>query len=253
MKENTYIGNETALAVFTLAEAPFETPLIVESISDEGLADRLSRLGLYPGSEIVKNDETLELKAVRVRTAKGDVILGGGMGLKTIVHLSDGRKVPILDMAPGESGHIEGYTGGPGLASVLEALGLGPDETITMVRKLPHMDYLAYVKGNDTIRLPEGDAAKLLGEQDGKIVQFSLSGINTEFRVKKILGGRKAQERIKSKGIRPGAVLVLKGVEPAEHMKLSHRWQLAITTKDGLHLHLGQEAGDNILVSRKYI
>jgi len=252
MKENTCMNNEKMSAFFTLAEAPYETPLTIESI-DEGLAGRLSRLGLYPGAEIVKNDESLELQAARVRTAKGDVILGGGMGLKTIVHLSDGRKIPVLDMAPGEAGHVEGYTGGPGLASVLEALGLGPDETITMVRKLPHMNYIAYVKGNDTIRLPEGDAAKLLGEQEGKIVQFSLSKIHAEFKVKKILGGRKAKERIKSKSIRVGAMLVLKGVEHAEHMSLSHQWQIAITTRDGLHLHLGSEAGEKILVSKKYI
>ncbi len=239
--------------VVPLSKAPFETPLILKGIKDDTVAEKLEKIGLGIGSEIIRNDDSLELKAVRIRSEKGPVVIGGGMGLKTIVHLDDGRKIPLLEMKPGETGHIEGIIGGKALYNTLKQLGISPNEPIMFERTLPHMNYYTIIKGIGTTVLSEGDAAKLLGRVDGQTLQFALVPSGKEFLVTEILGGQRAQERIKSKGIRPGTILILDNVQNAEHLRLAKHAQTVITTKDGLHLHLPENYGKALLVAKKFI
>ena len=100
---------------------------------------------------------------VRVRGVKGEVVLGGGMATRVIVHLDDGRRMPLMDMKPGQRGHIKGTTGSINLADALNTLGLKEDGEIVYLRQLPRMDYTVVVRKNATVRIPEGMAAKVWG------------------------------------------------------------------------------------------
>ncbi len=236
-----------------LTKAPFNQPLILVRIKNENFADRLQRIGLFEQSEIVRLDENLQIQSVRIRGAKGDAIMGGGMGLKTIIHLDDGRKLPLLDMKPGESGHLEGITCGDALAHTLEVLGFSLDDPITMIRKLPPMEYIAITEFGLRIRLSEGDAAKLWGVVDNRHTQFSLAPTGKKFEVTKILGGKRSRKKIKNLCVNPSSILTLEGVEQAQflHLGAGVKSDVVITSHDGLHLHLPHREGERILVAVK--
>lgn len=235
----------------SLKNAPFDTPLMLANIENDTLAARLQHIGLYEQTEIIRLDESLEVHSLRIRGPRGDVILGGGMGVKTIVHLDDGRRLPLIDMEPGDTGHIEGFTGGTSLVHTLEVLGFREDSPITLIRKLPPMDYITLILKGDRIRLSEGDAAKLWGSVQDVEMQYSLAPVEKEFIVKEILGGKRAQERIRGRGIRPGSILMLEGVEQAQSVQLTRHGGLVISTRDGLHLHLPEGEGDRIWLTQE--
>ena len=233
-----------------LDQAPFDQPLILERIDNQNLAERLQRMGLFEQDRIIRLDEKLLVHSIRIRGPKGDATLGGGMGVKTIIHLEDDRKMPLSDMEPGETGHIEGITGGSALAHTLEVLGFRENDPITMVRKLPPMEYITVIEHGPRIRLSEGDAAKIWGTVNDKQLQYSLTPINRKFLVTEILGGKRAHKKIKNMGIKPSSVLILEGVEQTRSFHLSLvSAHLVITSRDGLHLHLPLHEGNNIWVS----
>ena len=234
----------------TLSKAPFDVPLVLEKIENEKLAANLYHLGLYEQSVITRLDESMEMYSVKIRGPKGEIVLGGGMGNKVIVHLDDGRRLPVLDMVSGESGHVEGFSGGRSVVDTLEFLGIHEDDVITMVRKLPHMNYVTRVVGRRRrVRMGEGDAAKLWGDMDGRHLQFSMASVGAGFMVRKVLGGRRAAKRMSAMGIWSGSELVLEQVEPADSVGFEGDGPVVISTDDGLHLHLQDRQGDSILVS----
>lgn len=234
--------------IIPLNQAPFDQSLELHDIKNKYLADKLQKMGLYLGNEIFRLDETLIVQAIRVRTKSGEVILSGGMGIKTIVHLGDNRRIPLLDMEPGETGHIEGITGGRGLVVTLETLGLKENEPITLLRKLPPMEYVVRINHRYRARLTEGDTARIWGESNGSNRQFSFSSTGCDFQVKKLLGASKAISRLIKTGIQPNSILTLESVSSTQTLQLGATNQLAISSPDGLHLHLSGQAGNEIYI-----
>ena len=110
----------------SLDQAPVNQALRLGPVLNGMLAERLRRLGLYPGCQLRRQDEEVRLQPVRVRGPRGEAILSSGMAAKVIVHHDDGHKTPILEMRLGEQGHIEGLTAGTGLEEALRTLGLPP-------------------------------------------------------------------------------------------------------------------------------
>ena len=232
-----------------LDQAPFDRVLEVEAIEAGGLAFQLAKMGLEPHSRIVRLDEKLALQPVRIRGRKGVAVLSGGMGLKTIVHITaDDRRVPILDMEVGEAGHLEGTTGGRGFVRTLERLGFRENDPVTLERKLPPMEFIAWLDEHRLLRMSEGDAARILGEINGEERQFAMSSVSQAFRVTHLLGGVKATARLRRIGVHQGGVLVLKEVCTTQSLTLGGTDQLMITSMDGLHLHLPRHYGEKISV-----
>lgn len=237
-----------ATNIMPLNQAPFDQSLELCSIKNNYLAAQLQKMGLYIGNEIIRMDETLIVQAIRIRTKSGEVILSGGMGVKTIAHLDDGRRIPLLDMELGETGHIEGITGGHELAATLKELGLKENEQITLLRKLPPMEYNARINSKGILHLNEGEAARIWGECNGRNGQFSLSSVHCNFHVKKLLGGDQATSRLKHAGLESGSILTLESVSSTQTLQLGTTDQMVISSPDGLHLHLSESAGNEILV-----
>jgi len=232
----------------SLAQAPCETELTVTRVVGRQLESQLGRMGIYPGSALTRLDEEVALKTVRVRGPKGEVLLGGGMGGKVVVHLDDGRMVPLTELRPGETGHIETVTGGESLAQTLAALGLENDDRIEMLRVIPPMEYVAHVQGRGRIRLAEGMAAKILGRLGELECQFANAQAGVDFVVTRILGGERARRAIAALAIAPGDVLRLDHVAKAPSYRLSGGERIVISSREGLRLFLRLDQADLVIV-----
>ncbi len=235
----------------SLTHAPFGKLLTLVKTENPDLAARLRRMGLFEGREFLRLDEEILIQPVRVRGPKGEFFLGGGMASKVVIHLDDGRKLPLAEMKAGETGHIEGATCGSGLIKTLDTLGFKIDDEISFVRKIPPMEYVTVVRGGSRVRLTEGMAAKVWGRMQDRTLQFASARVKEKFEVLKLLCGTKAQEIFASQGIAPGKVLTLEGVEQAKNLFMGNYHPLIISTPDGLRLFLQHKDGERIFVREK--
>lgn len=232
-----------------LTRAPFDRPLILNDITDSELESLLCRLGLFRGQTFIRENEEVLLRPIRLRGPSGNVVLGAQMAMRVIVHLDDGRRMPLTDMTAGQSGHIEGTTCSIHLEKSLDILGLHEGERITYLRQLPRMDYTVIVGNNKKQRIPEGTAAKIWGRIGGPApMQFVSAGKGQPFAVEKILGGTRSKETLGQKGISPGKTIVLDAVAPAQVFTMAVHEPVVITTDDGLHLHLRTGQANQIVV-----
>lgn len=232
-----------------LSLAPAGIPLLISSITDDDLESQMSRMGLFVGTEITRLDEDVAIKTVRVRGPEGEVVLGSGMGGKVIAHLDDGRMLPLTDLHPGDTGHVEYVNAGPALKEGMDALGLNEDDPIELIRILPPMEYIAVVEGRGRIRLAEGLAAKILGRMGEIKCQFVNSQAGADFVVEQIIGGDRAQRAIASLDIAPGVTMRLEMVGKAPSYTMTGRNRCVVTTPEGLRLFLRQDQTELIVVA----
>ncbi|BBO84062.1 hypothetical protein DSCO28_46280 [Desulfosarcina ovata subsp. sediminis] len=233
----------------SLTHAPFDRQLIISDITEAGVETLLSRLGLFRGDKFVREDEEVLLHPVRLRGEKGEVVLGGGMATRVIVHLDDGRRMPLTDMRTGQRGHIEGTTCSANLTEALNVLGLNEDEEVVYLRQLPSMDYTVAVgKSGRTVSIQEGMAAKIWGRIGERRLQFVSAGKGQPFFVEKILGGLRSTKALEEKGIAVGHTINLEAVAPAQIFNMAVQEAVVISTDDGLHLHLRPGQAERILV-----
>jgi Fe2+ transport system protein FeoA len=174
------------------------------------------------------------------------------MAAKVVVHHDDGHKTPVIEMLPGEAGHIEGLTSGTGLERALATLGLREDDRIQLLRKIPPMRYTARLGEHQRVYFTESVAAKLWGELDGRQMQFANARRNHPFVVAAVLGGQSAQAQIQALGIHPGSTLVLKHVTPANAVTDAGDdagGRIVVTSEDGLRLYLKPHQAASIIVA----
>lgn len=234
-----------------LTDASPGRTLIIKKMAVPELACRLRHMGLFEGSEIVRLDREVLVRPVRVRGPNGDAVLGGGMAMKIVVHLDDGRKLPLMEMAPGESGHIEGLTGGSELADTLALLQLTQGDPVSLVRQLPPMEYIAVIDGGGRIRLTEGMAAKIWGCIGAQQLQFVSARVGEPFRVIRVLGGPGALRLLERQGVGPNIHLTLEGVGQAQSIPVAVRNPIVIVSREGLRLFLTPDDGMHIFVTHK--
>ncbi len=232
----------------SLVHAPTGVPLTISRINDEDLEARMGRMGLFAGAEVTRLDEDVALQTVRVKGPKGEVVLGGGMGGKVVAHLDDGRMIPLVEMQPGETGHVECVTAGGPLREGMAALGIKDDDPIEFIRMLPPMEFVAVVEGRGRIRLPEGMAAKILGSMGAMHCQFANAQAGMDFVVERIIGGHRAQRAIASLHIKPGLVMQLESVEKASSYRLESGNRYVISSSEGLRLFLRRDQADLVVV-----
>ncbi|MFW5487140.1 MAG: FeoA domain-containing protein [Desulfovibrio sp.] len=231
-----------------LDEAPYGVHLVLSQMDTPHLADRFARMGLHPGDIIIRLDEEVEPGPVRVRGPLGEVILAAGMASKVIAHHDDDHKTPIMEMHPGEHGHVEGLVCGSGLEKGLAILGLRENDRVEMLRRLPPMQYEALVKGH-TVRLTEGTAAKIWGECGGKRLQFAMAGTGRPFKVLKLLGGHRAVTLLQGEGINEGDTITLVRVSPARSLGNGGQNHSVIQSSSGLRIYLRPEQTRTIWVA----
>lgn len=164
-----------------------------------------------------------------------------------IVHHDDGHKTPVIEMHPGEAGHVEGLICGSALAEGLAVLGIRENDPITILRRVPPMTYLTLI-GGKRVQLTEGIATKIWGEMDGRLMQFVTAGRNKPFCVQRLLAGRRASAMLAQLDIAPGRAIILEGVTPAQTMGRGGRDQVVLAMKTGLRLYLCPGQAQSVLV-----
>lgn len=234
--------------LLNLLQAPAQTPLLLVRVADPQLEGRLARMGIFPGSQVELLDEEVALHTVRVRGPKGEILLGGGMGGKVVIHLDDGGMRPLTELSPGDTGHIEAVTAGESLTETLRALGLDDGDRIEMIRALPPMEYVAEVRGRGRVRLAEGMAAKILGRMGGLECQFANAQAGKDFMVTRLLGGGRARRAIAALDISPGDVLRLEYVAKAPSYRLSGGDRVVLVSREGLRLFLRRDQAELLVV-----
>lgn len=232
----------------SLDRAPVDQRLRLGPIPKRDLAERLERMGLYSGCILQRLDEEVVLAPVRVRGPQGEATLSGGMAAKVIVHHDDEHKTPIIEMRPGEEGHIEGLTAGSGLEEALRTLGLVENDRIQLLRKIPPMRYTARLGAHHRLRFTESVAVKLWGELEGRAMQFANASKDRPFRVIAILGGEPAQRQITALGIHPDSTLTLETVSPDAAIGETGSDRIVVTSEDGLRLYLKPEQAASVIV-----
>ncbi|PIE70018.1 MAG: FeoA family protein [Deltaproteobacteria bacterium] len=232
----------------SLTDAPCGELLELVSVSGPELAGSLRRVGLYEGDRLTRLNEEVRYRTVRINGPDGERVIGGGMAARVVVHLDDGREIPLVEMEPDMSGHIEGVVGGTPLERALEVLGLANDTEVRMVRKLPPMEYIALVNDVERIRLTDGMASKIWGEMSGRPTQFATASHGEVFTVTQLLGGMRATNELKSRGIKEGVRLSLEGVAPAQEMRMAGNAPLVVVSQSGLRLFLRPMDGARVYV-----
>jgi Fe2+ transport system protein FeoA len=235
----------------SLDQAPVGEALRLAAVMQRRLDVRLARLGLHCGSVLHREDEEVVLAPVRILGPQGEATLSAGMAAKVIVHHDDGHKTPIIEMLPGEAGHIEGLTSGAGLEAGLATLGLHEDDRVRLLRKIPPMRYTARLGQHRRVHFTESVAAKLWGELNGRNVQFANARRDHPFAVIALLGGKAAREQIEALGIRPGSTLVLESIAPAQavaDLDGGDQERIVITSDDGLRLYLTRTQATQVIV-----
>ena len=235
--------------LITLAEAPVGVPLVIARIAGKGFAAHIARLGLYEGTVMTRLDESVAIGPAKICGPRGEVVLSGGLAAKMVIHLDDGRRLPLLECAPGDSGHVEGITGHHVMEEGLAALGVVENDRITFVRRLPPMLYKAVLDDKERIQLNEGLAAKILGDTPSGPAQFCAVGVGETFTVSRILAGAHAGESLASLGIRLGSRLALTQVAAGPVLTFSHLKPIVCSTRDGLRLYFHEKDAEKIQVS----
>ncbi|NBC47582.1 MAG: ferrous iron transport protein A [Gammaproteobacteria bacterium] len=237
----------------SLDQAPVGRSLRLLAVMHQVLGQRLERMGLYRGCLLRREDEEVVLQPVRVAGPAGEVTLSAGMAAKVVVHHDDGHKTPIIEMRPGEAGHIEGLTSGTGLEQGLATLGLYEDGRVQLLRTIPPMRYSARLGAHQRLHFTESVAAKLWGELQGRSIQFANARRDHPFTVTAILGGRTARQQVEALGIHPGSVLVLEHITPADAVSGESDEggeRLVVTSEDGLRLYLGKDQAATVIVEQ---
>ncbi len=232
------------------SNAPSSTTLHIEKISDLQLESELFRIGLVQNSEIIRMDAEADVHTFRIKTSRGETTLAGGMGGKIVAHLDDGRIIPLIEMRPKETGHIEAIEAGEELTSALKTLGVENGEEIQMLRCLPPMEYIALVENKGRVRLSEGMAAKIIGSMGKKDnCQFTNAGKGLKFNVKEIIGGKNAIKIMQAYNIKPNDVIYLESVKNASTYRMGQGEHFILVTKEGLRLYLKKDQADALTVS----
>lgn len=233
----------------SLIDAPVHADLVIVEVLRPELAQWLNRLGLFTGGHIVLNDEEIAYHPVRVRGDKGDVIIPAGLGLKILVHTENDARIPLVEMQRKEKGHVEALSCGRGCIQALEQLGIRKDTNLTLIRSLPHMDYITIISRKVRTRLSEGEAARIWGRcEGGDETQFYFAPQNKPFDVLSLIGGRKIQNHLATHGIQPGCTLVLERIEQTRELHAPGVKPIAVTSAGGLRLYLSPSQAERIIV-----
>ena len=235
----------------SLDQAPVGRPLRLTAVMHQVLGQRLERMGLYRGCLLHREDEEVAVQPVRVLGPEGEATLSAGMAAKVVVHHDDGHKTPIVEMLPGEAGHIEGLTSNTGLEVALATLGLHENGRVQLLRKIPPMRYTARLDGHQRVHFTESVAAKLWGELQGRRTQFANARRDSPFIVTAILGGKVARQHIEALGIHPSSELILEHITPADAATGDDDaavGRIVVTSEDGLRLYLAEDQAATVIV-----
>jgi Fe2+ transport system protein FeoA len=229
-----------------LNQAPSGEAVFIAKIADARLASQLALLGLEEGVEVRKLADHAVPQPLWIQSAKSEAILGGEMAAKIVVSYDQGRKMcSLVELPQDKRGFFKTLIGKEDDLRVFRDLELKFGEPVTLLRKLPLMDYIARRGNGGSMTLRGESACRIWGKMDGREMPFASSLIRHRFKITKILGGKKSKAMMSVMALHPGVTLTLMGLEKTRAQNPA----IIMTAKGGMvRLILVEDAASRILV-----
>ena len=176
----------------------------------EEIKKHLDDLGVKEGVEFTVFEQVSRHEhrgAVSLRVDGSGVILGHGMAEKVYVE-REGNISPVLRMEKGDRGIVKAFGGGKDFVGWLSSLGIEVEKEIEFLRHLPD-DTLSFEVEGKSVTMGEGQASKVLAEQEGKTLQTNYLERGKKATVSSVIGGPSLKEKLEAEGIKEGVEITL--------------------------------------------
>ncbi len=234
--------------MYTLDTINTGSKVVLSGIADRNLARRLKIIGVMPGCHLELFHEHVLDSSVVVRSEKGIAVLDAEMASKLMICHEDDHITPVVDMFPGENGHVYDLPAIYCLKRIMSVLGLSTGSQVFMVNRIPPFYYSIYVNSKD-IRITQGLACRIWGSIRGRECQLALASEGDEFHVQDVLGGRRVKNVIDKLGIkqnktaRVNSLILFDGDIPLGEQLL------ILTTESGSRVHLNSRQASRMYVA----
>ncbi len=210
------------------------------SIAGVDLERKLGAYGIFSGSVISKVSKgDIELNTLKIITKDGTKALSGSLARHIFYKSPSNEKRSIYEHAVGEWFPVVV----PRIAAPdMNALGIKRGDLIQVVKKLPHMEYIALIDHRVRCRLSEAHAACLIGK--GR--QFSFAGKGVGFVVEEIISLDTYSEVMSVNGIHRGTVMVLEGIESGKSVHMDEYPDMVLCTAEGLRVFIAMSTAEKI-------
>ena len=215
-------------------------------INGHQLTRHLENLGIRPKTVVTKMKNVKETTpAIRVATKEREGVLGIGICLKIWVDYH-GSTTTLESMPPNVTSVVKELSGGESMVEAVGLLGIREGEEVTVLHRLPPMDYVVTVNG-PWMRVGEGLAAKVWGTREGRPIQLTALGAGNSLVVDKVAGGKSAVKYLEGLGIRFGAKIIVNRVEPRQAIGIGRTRVVCIRSPEGIELWLGKKEAAAIM------
>lgn len=216
----------------------------ITAIDSPELTRKMGGYGIFSGSVVSKvNKGDLELATLKLYTEKGTRTLSGSIARHLCYKSSAGEKRSIYEQEP----ETEFKVVVPKIAAAdASVVGIKGGSMVQVLKKLPHMEYVALVDQKIRCRLSEAHAACILGECQGEETQFSFAKRGAAFTVSTIVSMDTYSEIMKENGIKEGTVLTLEGIEAGRSVHLDDYPDMVLCTADGLRVFISSDTAKKI-------
>ncbi|MCD8553446.1 ferrous iron transport protein A [Seleniivibrio sp.] len=212
----------------------------VISVKDAELARRLGAYGIFAGTIVSKVGRgDIELATLKISVKEVTKALSGSLARHLFYKSPSGEKRSIYEH---ETGTDFTVVVPKTAAKDMARLGIKGGDTIQVMRKLPHMEYITLVGHKTRCRLSEAHAACILG--DGK--QFSFASKSRDFIVDELLSQETYAQVMSVNGIQQGTPLTLEGIETGKSVHLDDYPDMVICTAQGLRVFISESTAEKI-------
>lgn len=204
-----------------LSEVKPEVNVIIEKISG-GLPviKYLEDLGIKEGIELRVQSRSLQepTGAISIKTPAGKVVVPRGWGNAVLVR-KGGQTVPLPRLERGDEGKVKSIKrrGGGSLSDFLSLIGVEEGGELTFLQILPEHLLVFELNGKE-VRLREGEAAKILVDFEGALIQSNYLQEGEKGEIRTVLAGEHLEERLDEMGVKEGKRIAFlkRGTVPPE-------------------------------------
>jgi Fe2+ transport system protein FeoA len=228
-----------------LLQAPMQQAQYIVDIKDESQAAMLATLGLTEGALISKVATGGMSAPVWLRGPWGQAIVDGESADGIFVRLDGGQIRSATALQPHQKAY---YLGGVPTNDILNKLGIQPEQSIRLMRKLPLMTYVVQGAQKKVVRIDCKSATRIWGLMDGRKMQFAAALVKRLFAVESILGENDSSSRLSALGIRAGVDLTLLRLEQIPDSGQNDPGCITIAKTNHLQIHIPATVAANIFV-----
>lgn len=233
-----------------LAANPIHSLQIV-GILNNVLAARLENYGIFPGGFITKEEPVyFRCRSLKLHSANGNFVIPGKMAYH--IHVASTADTladfHLAELDEGDRAVITMIEKEEHAIFMLGEIGLVENLEVTLLKRLPHMEYRLLIYNKCRLRITESIAASIIGKIDGVTKQFSFAKHNKPFLITAIAQEEAICSFLKQNGIAPGNEIVLEAIEPGENIAIDSRQDVIFYSSNGAKLGVSNETAAQILV-----